>query len=92
MESVQRRAKKMVEKNVQANNLGALCKIRYDNDIYTPVSLKSTFGYINFHLYQHVFLPRFSPMSHYLDLVISRFIYINVHNMNRQADISETKV
>ena len=52
----------------------------------------STFGYINFYLYQHVFLPRFSPMSHNLDSAISHFIYINVYYRNRQVDLSETEV
>ena len=60
--------------------------------MYTPVSLISTFGYINFHLYQHLFWLRFSPMSHNLDSVISRFIYIIVNYRNRQVDISETEV
>ena len=58
----------------------------------TVLSLISIFGYINFHLYQHLFWPRFSPMSHNLDSVISRFIYINVYYRNRQVDISETEV
>ena len=54
--------------------------------------IHSGLTYINFHLYQHVFWPRFSPMSHSLDSVTSRFIYINIYNRNRQVDISETEV
>ena len=60
--------------------------------MYTPVLLRSTFGYIKFNLYQRVFWPRFSRMSNNLDSVILRLIYINVYNRNRQVNISETEV
>ena len=49
--------------------------------------IHSCLTYINMY-----FSPRFSPMSDNLDSVISRFIYINVYNRNRQVDISETEV